>query len=151
MERPIGFWLALVDRLITDQFNAAMEEHGVTRRQWQLLNVLAETPATTTQLAEAFPDAVIEPSTGGAVAGETPPEETTGEDIAELTESRWISLDGGRYSLTDLGRSSVLKLTAIVERNRDLIAEGISPAEYQATVDVLRRMASNLGWDDTEQ
>ncbi|MCU1534906.1 MAG: transcriptional regulator, partial [Glaciihabitans sp.] len=34
-QRPIGFWLKLVDRMIDEQFAATIEEHGVTRRQWQ--------------------------------------------------------------------------------------------------------------------
>ncbi len=51
--RPIGFWLKLVDRLIDEQFAATLEEHGVTRRQWQLLNVLSREPATVEQLDAA--------------------------------------------------------------------------------------------------
>ena len=35
-QRPIGFWLKLVDSLIDEQFASTLEEHGVTRRQWQL-------------------------------------------------------------------------------------------------------------------
>ena len=48
--RPIGFWLKLVDRLIDDGFARTLEEHGVTRRQWQLLNVLSRQRATVEQL-----------------------------------------------------------------------------------------------------
>ena len=50
--RPIGFWLRLVDGLINEQFDATVEEHGVTRRQWQIMNVLAEAPATARRLAD---------------------------------------------------------------------------------------------------
>jgi len=31
-QRPIGFWLKLVDRLIDERFALTLEEHGVTRR-----------------------------------------------------------------------------------------------------------------------
>jgi hypothetical protein len=51
--RPIGFWLKLVDRLIDESFDSLLEEHGVTRRQWQLLNVLQRGPATLEQLDSA--------------------------------------------------------------------------------------------------
>jgi len=59
--RPIGFWLKLVDRLIDEQFASTLEEHGVTRRQWQLLNVLTQGPATVEQL-----DAAVAPFLSGA-------------------------------------------------------------------------------------
>jgi hypothetical protein len=34
-QRPSGFWLKLVDSLITEQFAASLEAHGVTRLQWR--------------------------------------------------------------------------------------------------------------------
>ena len=45
-QRPIGYWLRLVDGLIDDQFAGTLDEHGVTRMQWQLLNVLARGQAS---------------------------------------------------------------------------------------------------------
>ena len=53
-ERPIGFWLKLVDQLVDDQFGASFEEHGVTRRQWQMMNLLTDGPATERQLSDAL-------------------------------------------------------------------------------------------------
>jgi hypothetical protein len=35
----------------------------------------------------------------------------------------------------------------VVDRNRKQVTEGISEQEYQATLDVLQRMARNLGWE----
>jgi hypothetical protein len=40
--RPIGFWLKLVDRLI----DAVLGDAGLTRRHWQVLNLLQTQPAT---------------------------------------------------------------------------------------------------------
>ena len=56
-QRPLGYWLKLVDSLIDEQFAATLEEHGVTRRQWQVLNLLEQQPATEAQL-----DAGLSPS-----------------------------------------------------------------------------------------
>lgn len=67
-KRPLGYWLKLVDSLITEQFTESLEEHGVTRKQWQLLNVLARGPATGGELTAALapffgdPPATDEPS-----------------------------------------------------------------------------------------
>lgn len=136
-QRPIGFWLKLVDQLITEQFDASMEEHGVTRRQWQLMNLLAETPSTAVGLAEA-----LAPSFGEASV------DVTLEHLGELAESGWVEAEGEgeAYALTDKGRTSLATLTEIVERNRETITADIPVQEYEATLDVLQRMAGNLGW-----
>ena len=38
--RPIGYWLKKLDRLIDEQFERQLSEAGLSRRQWQLLNLL---------------------------------------------------------------------------------------------------------------
>lgn len=135
-ERPIGFWLKLVDQLVDDQFGASFEEHGVTRRQWQMMNLLTDGPASGAQLTEGlrpyFP--VVEPG-------------SSTELIEELRESGWVALEEDQYVLTDLGRRSLENLRGAVERIREQLTEDISDDEYGALVAVLQRMAANLGWD----
>ena len=41
----------------------------------------------------------------------------------------------------------VIHLGDVVDRNRQRITEGVSADEYDAALDVLQRMARNLGWD----
>lgn len=132
--RPIGYWLKLVDGLISTQFDTTLEEHGVTRRQWQILNLLAEKPATPEEL-----DAELGPFLEQA-------EETLAEHLAELTESNWLDQDNGRYSLAELGRSSMRVLGDVVGQDRERIIEGIAPEDYETTVSALEAMAKNLGW-----
>ncbi|WP_341395611.1 MarR family winged helix-turn-helix transcriptional regulator [Arthrobacter sp. G119Y2] len=138
-ERPIGFWLKLVDQLVDDQFGASFEEHGVTRRQWQMMNLLTDGPASEKQLTDGlkpfFP--VVEPG-------------TSVELIEELRESGWVALDEDQYLLTDLGRRSLENLRGAVERIREQLTENVSDDEYTALVAVLQRMATNLGWDETQ-
>lgn len=136
-QRPIGFWLTLVDGLINEQFNNIVEEHGVTRRQWQIMNILAENPATEEGLDEA-----LAPFFGPE------PDGSSVEHIDELIESGWVIADGGTYTLTDLGHTSLAALGEVVTRNRDHIAEDISAEEYDQTLDVLQRIARNLGWTE---
>lgn len=136
-QRPLGFWLKLVDGLINQQFDGLVEEHGVTRPQWQIMNVLAENPSTETELTN-----VLKPffdSTASVSAA---------EPVTELLESGWVDFDGERYSLTELGHESLLRLGEVVEHQREKITENIPAEEYEATLDVLQRMAHNLGWSE---
>ncbi|MET4583856.1 DNA-binding MarR family transcriptional regulator [Conyzicola nivalis] len=137
--RPIGFWLKLVDRLIDEQFARTLEEHGVTRRQWQLMNVLANGPASVEQL-----DADLAPFLQAAT--DDSPAETSVEHLTELIESAWVDATPTGYELTERGRSSFARLEAVVAEQRTVITTGVSEDEYGATVRVLERMAQNLGY-----
>jgi len=137
--RPIGYWLKLVDRLIDEQFAATLDDHGVTRRQWQLLNVLSQGSSTVDQL-----DAAVAPFL--AAATETEESESSADHLAELVESEWITLLGGTYTLEDRGRLAFEKLTEVVAVQRTVFTEGVSPEQYQQTLEVLERMARNLGY-----
>lgn len=134
--RPIGFWLKLVDRMIDEQFASTLEEHGVTRRQWQLLNVLSHEPATAEQL-----DAAVAPFLSGEG------DDTSAEHLAELVDSGWVSA-GAQYDITERGRTAFDKLEAVVAAQRTIAAEGVTPDQYEQTVRVLERVARNLGWSD---
>lgn len=136
-QRPIGFWLKLVDGLITQQFDAIVEEHGITRRQWQIMNLLAESPATAIKITEDLKPFLPEE-----------PTETAAEQIEELVDSGWVVLEGELYLLTEQGRGSLEKISEVVQRGRDQLAQGISESEYEATLDALQRMARNLGWTE---
>lgn len=133
--RPIGFWLKLVDRLIDERFAAIIEEHGVTRRQWQLLGVMEPGSATVEQLDQAI-SPFIEPGS----------EESAADHLAELIDSDWITVDGAVYSLTDRGRAAFGRLQEVVDALRDQTGEGLTEDEYVTTVSSLERMAQNLGW-----
>lgn len=133
--RPIGFWLRLVDGLISEQFEATVEEHGITRRQWQIMNVLAEHPATPAELDESLKPFFRQT-----------PDESSAEHLEELIESGWVAEKSGSFELTGQGRKSLAALGEVVDRNRRQITQGIAEEEYEAALDVLQRMARNLGW-----
>jgi DNA-binding MarR family transcriptional regulator len=138
--RPIGYWLKLVDRLIDEQFAATLEEHGVTRRQWQLLNVLSREASSVQQL-----DAAVAPFLSAGDAGEP---ESSAEHLTELIDSGWVDATPTGYELTDRGRSAFERLEAVVAEQRTIVAEGVAPEQYEQTVAVLERMARNLGWSE---
>lgn len=136
-QRPIGFWLKLVDRLIDERFAAIIEEHGVTRRQWQLLNVLQSEATAVEHLDQAIAP-FIEPGTG----------ETAVEHLAELVDSEWVTTDGPVYALTERGLAAVQRLRVVVDSLRDQTSDGLSQQEYETMLAALERMAVNLGWQD---
>ena len=136
--RPLGYWLRLVDRLIDEQFAMTLEEHGITRRQWQLMNVLAQAPASVTEL-----DAAIAPFL--AAATEERERESSVEHLTELIESAWVDATPTGYELTVRGQAALERLAVVVAEQRTVITAGVTDAEYEQTVSVLRRVAVNLG------
>ena len=135
--RPIGFWLKLVDRMIDEQFASTLEEHGVTRRQWQLLSELSQGPASVGQL-----DAAVAPFLSAD------DHESSVEHLTELIDSGWVDATDAGYEITDRGRIAADRLAAVVDAQRALATEGVTPEQYGATLAVLERVARNLGWND---
>jgi hypothetical protein len=141
--RPIGFWLKLVDSLITEQFAASLEEHGVTRLQWQLLNILSKGPASGDELSSMLAPFLA------TVAGPDEPTELE-EHLSELVESSWVALEQQSYSLTEHGASNLSRLGEVVDSLREKSTAGISPTDYEAVIQTLERMAGNLGWREAD-
>ncbi|GGJ66883.1 MarR family winged helix-turn-helix transcriptional regulator [Glutamicibacter ardleyensis] len=138
--RPLGFWLKLVDSLIDEQFAATLEEHGVTRRQWQVLNLLEQNPASEAKLISGLSPFFASPDE---------PQNVT-EHLAELVESGWISHLDSEYTITERGHVSLVKLSELVDRIRSQFGEGLTEEEYATTVSSLEQMARNFGWSDAE-
>lgn len=134
-ERPLAFWLALVDRLVEERFSSALEEHGVTRVQWRVLNVLASGAASGADLQGALTD--MPPAEGGSAE----------EELAELVESGWVHIDGV-YTITDRGAGAHDRLADVVDELRATLTEGLTDEEQSATAIALERMARNLGWSE---
>ena len=134
--RPIGFWLRLVDRLLEERFAGVLEEHGITRGQWQLLNVVSHGGAT----AEAVERAVAPFTTADG--------EPVSSQLAELIESGWIELTATEYRMTRRGSTAHDRLAEVIGELRTHSTEGISADDYVSTLTTLERMARNLGWSE---
>lgn len=145
-QQPIGYWVKLVDRLIDELFATTLEEHGITRRQWQLLNVLSQGAAGVERLDSEIAPFLTPASTT------VPPEQSAHtsslESLTELVESDWLTTDGTRYELADRGRTVVDRLTAVIANERTKATVGVTPEQYQTAVTVLETMARNLTLDD---
>jgi hypothetical protein len=130
MQKPIGYWLKTLDRLIDENFDRALAAEGMQRRHWQILNIVQTSPATTAKIAAA-----LDPFwTRGAI--------TPDEALADMTRRGWITGQEPRQ-LTAGGEAA---LDAIRERTnlREKIMAGLTAEQYTQTVAVLEQMAANL-------
>lgn len=134
--RPIGFWLKLVDRLIDEQFDTALTEFGVTRHQWEILNILSPGPSTLARLnseLEPFLD-----SDAGASAA---------DHIAGLIDRGWVDVAFEYYELTGEGASEHAELHRAVAKKRAAALADLSEEDYATCVRSLERVARTLGWE----
>jgi DNA-binding MarR family transcriptional regulator len=131
-ERQIGYWLKKLDRLIDGQFERQLEEAGLSRRQWQLLNLLDDRPRSIPELQSA-----LEP-----FLQEDP--DDLSDALSGLVTRGWADSQDNIVTLAKTGRAQFGLVKAKVAELRQALTAGISADEYQATIDVLARMAANI-------
>ncbi|MEV0285715.1 MULTISPECIES: MarR family winged helix-turn-helix transcriptional regulator [unclassified Kribbella] len=122
--KPIGWWLKEVDRLLEASFERLLAADGLNRRQWQALNAAASPEPIAVALAPFL--------TGG-------PEELSAA-VDPLTARGW--LQDGR--LTAAGQAALDGLRGKVQAQRERVTAGITGTEYAATIGVLQKLAGNL-------
>ena len=122
--KPIGWWLKELDRLLESSFEEVLAADGLTRRQWQALNAAAGPESIAVALAPF-------------VSGD-PGELSAAVDT--LTARGWLVDE----QLTAAGRAGLEDLATKVRAQRERVTAGITGAEYIATIAVLRKMADNL-------
>jgi DNA-binding MarR family transcriptional regulator len=136
--KPIGWWLKEVDRLLEESFEQLLADDGLTRRQWQALNAAARrTPSRRTSRVATDDAPTIAAALAPFLSGD-PAEVAAVTD--PLVKRGWLAAD----ALTADGERALQALTTKVQAQRRRVTANISEAEYAATVDVLRRMAANL-------
>lgn len=129
-DKPIGYWVKQLDTLINDRFAQVIDNLGLTRRDWQLLNLLAVRPNTRDGLERA-----LAPFTAD---GGTPTAVTKLIDMGHVTERL------GELALTEAGRLAHAELTDAVERLRDRTGQDIDDDDYRVTLATLAKMCANL-------
>jgi DNA-binding MarR family transcriptional regulator len=131
-ERPIGYWLKKLDRLIDEQFEQQLGEAGLSRRQWQVINLLEGDPRSVPELQSELEPFLQED-----------PDDLT-DALSGLVTRSWVASQDNIVNLTETGQAQLKLIKAKVAELRQASMAGISPEEYQTTIDVLARMASNL-------
>ncbi|WP_327092095.1 hypothetical protein OIE66_16115 [Nonomuraea sp. NBC_01738] len=130
--RPIGYWLNRTDQAITRHMDAMLRDRGLDRLAWQVLNLVNE--------SGECPDAHVL-TTLRANAGRPALEAA----VATVLDAGWATRPApGTITLTDTGRHHLAGVRERVSAFRELSTEGISQADYDTTIAVLRRMTRNL-------
>jgi len=133
MDQPIGYWLKHVDRLIEAAAERVFAKQHLTRRHWQIMNVLRQSPQDATGLMQAMRP-FWQP---GAI--------TLEEVTTELTGRGWLTPDvTGQYKLTPAGQAGHAAVEQKVQGLRSASVAGLTEQDYNAALRVLRQMAENL-------
>jgi DNA-binding MarR family transcriptional regulator len=131
--KPIGYWLKHLDRLIEDAFDRTLADDNLSRRHWQVLNILGRGSATRAELNVA-----LKPFTGDDPTALTPV-------IDALTRQGWATAEAdGRHALTVDGAAVHQRIRQDVDQTRRLILRYVTTAEYAQVIDILQKMAAGL-------
>lgn len=132
--KPVGWWLKHLDRLIEESFERALSAERMTRRDWQAMAAVGDgvpVAAVERELAPFLPEP---PARAAAVSAL----------LDGLRERGWLHLDGDMVTPTVDGVRARRRVGAAVEGLRVRLASGVSAEDYRLMIDVLRRMAGNL-------
>ncbi|MEU3830574.1 MarR family winged helix-turn-helix transcriptional regulator [Streptomyces sp. NPDC029080] len=130
--KPIGYLLNRTDKALTGYMNHMLEEFGLTRTAWQVLNLVHDTPG----IADKEVLTNLAANAGSAVLNGT---------IDTVLADDWAYRPApGRLALTPDGSRRLTDVAARVDAFRELSTTGISLDEYRTTVRVLERISRNL-------
>jgi hypothetical protein len=131
--KPIGYWVKHVDGLIERHLDSALAADAVSRREWQVLNLLDRAAASEAAVVEA-----LRPFW-------TPGARSAADVLQGLAARGWSERDGsGSVRLTPAGAAARAALAERVQAFRTAMTAGIAPAQHAATVESLRLTAENL-------
>ncbi|MFE5864910.1 MarR family transcriptional regulator [Streptomyces virginiae] len=129
---PIGFWLNRTDQALTASMDALLADFGLTRLDWQVLNVVKDDPRATDTT-------VLTTLAAGADAA------APASAVASVLAGGWVTRPRpDRLVLTDDGRARLVEVALRVDAFRELSGRGITREEYVTAVTVLERMTRNL-------
>jgi DNA-binding MarR family transcriptional regulator len=134
-QQPIGYWLKLADKVITEHVDRVLSDNGFTRFRWQVINIVYQAGTITRSdlfdTMQTFIDA-----------------RHLDELIDGFVKEGWLIRHGegddAQLAITDAGkdkRETVFKLQSEVRRRA---MRGITEQEYTTLIDVLQRVVKNL-------
>lgn len=138
---PIGYWLKRADEVLTARINEVQRANGLSRTEWQILNLLSELGSATDEQLEAS----LRPFAGITSLREL----ITGLRRRGLVAEK-DAADGG-YVLTTQGQQTHATALALQKEVRQQAMKGISEAEYATAIHVLQRIVENLDGEGAAQ
>ncbi len=131
---PIGYWIKRADEVLTSSIDKAQQANGLSRTDWQILNLLHELgSATTDELAaplRPFVDAI-----------------SLKAEVISLSQRGLATGDGSaadKYVLTPSGQRVHEAALALQKQFRQQAVKGVSEEEYAIAVRVLQQIVKNL-------
>ncbi|WP_423181708.1 MarR family transcriptional regulator [Arthrobacter sp. NyZ413] len=131
MNKPIGYWIKRLDAALEGHLDATLARLKLTRRQWQTLKVLAESPLSPGQL-----EGILNPLWGSD-------KRRRENELAALVGHGLIIMIDERITLSESGHAKYLEAQRIVEESRKDLSMGIGIDEYAMALSVLERMTLN--------
>lgn len=135
---PIGYWLKKADELLTARINEAQDANGLSRTEWQILNLLHETSsASKSEIVE-----ILSPF-GDANALGAKVDSLVQRGLVEA-EVSGTGTGTGKLRLSPQGREVHTVALEVQKRVRHQAVQGITEADYVTTVRVLQQIVANL-------
>jgi hypothetical protein len=132
--QPIGAWSGEVYRRVVGGIRAQLAVENLTQPHWWTLNHAARDPGRWTR---------------AALVERLAPYDDQGIDFDgvfdDLVARGWLTEEPDGMRLTEAGGAGLVRARERNLRVHERTHEGIDPADYAVTVDVLRRMVANLG------
>lgn len=135
--QPIGYWSGAAYRAVVGRIREELATESLTQPHWWILNHVAAAPArwNRTELAaklSAYDDLDID----------------FDDVFDDLLKRGWMTENtSATLTLTEEGEAGRLRARDRNARAHKQMHEGITEEEYVATLNVLRRMITNLGGD----
>ncbi|MET7275791.1 MarR family transcriptional regulator [Streptomyces flaveolus] len=134
--QPIGAWTGTASRLVVGALREQLAVEDLTQPHWWTLNHVAGEPgkwtrATLIERLAKWDDLGID--FNGV--------------FDDLVDRGWLTEDAGLMTLTEAGEKGRLRARERNLRVHRQVHEGIDPADFVTTINVLRRMVANLGGD----
>lgn len=129
-QRPLGFWLKVIDRKLAVATHEVFTEYGIGRRDWRRLSVIARG---------------IEGSPFAARLAAHP------EKVAPLVERGWVQGDPGAWTLTEAGQTAHDELRERISGIKAQVVGSVSAEDLTTTVTTLEAIARGLGYTEGER
>jgi hypothetical protein len=132
--QPIGAWSGEVYRRVVGGIRAQLAVENLTQPHWWTLNHAARDPGRWTR---------------AALVERLAPYDDQGIDFDgvfdDLVARGWLTEEPDGMRLTEAGEAGRVRARERTLPVHERTHDGIDPADYAVTVDVLRRMVANLG------
>jgi DNA-binding MarR family transcriptional regulator len=129
---PIGYWLKRADTLFTELTNQLQAANGVTRSEWQVLNLLYEAGGLSYERLFEFMRTFVKPPELDAI-------------LARFKREGWVErTEEGVFQLSEEGQSRHSEILDIQQEARQQAFTGVNEEEYATLMRVLQRIVSNL-------